>query len=516
MCTLHFTLKQHTPIIHFQHDQTGATLRATEVKPKLDKYIRRALLKEANKPFDVYVDKDFKVVSNDCKEKKEYIDDELAFVRAAKTNKDWAKWLIDPDRGALNYKMRIEPVSVKILDIQKEKLDDKGKIKIKAGKIEVHPSPAFFGNQGKKDLSEFKKGTFTDEDIDIFIFCIHKELGVDISKHFSDFIFQTNFGTRQSKGFGSFSVIRINGIATIFPKNVYKYKFSLTISGDKWEEDYKKISESIDYFYRTLRSGINIVGTDQVYFKSALYMYLSNKTPTIQWDKKTIKGHFLNYGTCWNGYTQKKDQQHNYVNTGTKFTIKYLPQQAIQHTLNEITPKILLPANGQDEKFSLKNYRDLFGLSSNESWHSYRGKLEKVQAEKIGTSWKSMHKDKVEIHRYKSPILFKPIISGNMATIYFDVFERAEVVKYIGIPFIYSMDFKGMYNPKLPKTSFKQLVLPIAKNFDFDDFLDWTFKNINVKAHLVLKSTKPEHLAIKNLLIKIYSELKTPKTPPTI
>ncbi|MCB9266438.1 MAG: hypothetical protein H6558_15520 [Lewinellaceae bacterium] len=32
-------IQQHTPIIHFQHDQDGATLRATEVKPKLDKFI---------------------------------------------------------------------------------------------------------------------------------------------------------------------------------------------------------------------------------------------------------------------------------------------------------------------------------------------------------------------------------------------------------------------------------------------------------------------------------------------
>ncbi len=31
-----FTLKQHTPIIHFQHDQEGSKLQATEVKPKPD------------------------------------------------------------------------------------------------------------------------------------------------------------------------------------------------------------------------------------------------------------------------------------------------------------------------------------------------------------------------------------------------------------------------------------------------------------------------------------------------
>ena len=39
MYKLQFTLKQHTPIIHFQHEQDGAALRASEVKPKLDRFI---------------------------------------------------------------------------------------------------------------------------------------------------------------------------------------------------------------------------------------------------------------------------------------------------------------------------------------------------------------------------------------------------------------------------------------------------------------------------------------------
>ena len=46
MHTLKVTLKQHTPLIHFQHDQEGATLRASEVKPKLDKFILTRLSKE--------------------------------------------------------------------------------------------------------------------------------------------------------------------------------------------------------------------------------------------------------------------------------------------------------------------------------------------------------------------------------------------------------------------------------------------------------------------------------------
>ena len=43
MKTLKVTLKQHTPLIHFQHDQYGATLRASEVKPRFDKYLTQTI-----------------------------------------------------------------------------------------------------------------------------------------------------------------------------------------------------------------------------------------------------------------------------------------------------------------------------------------------------------------------------------------------------------------------------------------------------------------------------------------
>jgi hypothetical protein len=51
-------LKQITPMIHFQHDETGATLRASEVKPKLDKFIIKQLGGEANVPECYWLDKD--------------------------------------------------------------------------------------------------------------------------------------------------------------------------------------------------------------------------------------------------------------------------------------------------------------------------------------------------------------------------------------------------------------------------------------------------------------------------
>ena len=39
MYSISFTLKQHTPLIHFQHNLPGATLRSTELKSALDKFL---------------------------------------------------------------------------------------------------------------------------------------------------------------------------------------------------------------------------------------------------------------------------------------------------------------------------------------------------------------------------------------------------------------------------------------------------------------------------------------------
>ena len=74
-------LKQHTPLIHFHHDQEGATLRASEVKPKLDKFI---LMRLGHGSYPAGIDE-------------------------AQRN----GWLIGKgDHPALDYKMRIEASNV--------------------------------------------------------------------------------------------------------------------------------------------------------------------------------------------------------------------------------------------------------------------------------------------------------------------------------------------------------------------------------------------------------------------
>lgn len=97
MAKLTVTLKQHTPLIHFQPNQEGATLRASEVKPKLDRYILTQL-------------------GND---------DYQSGINLARNN----GWLIGAGQHAsLNYKMKIvasKPINLE-MGIQPKK-DDKNK-----------------------------------------------------------------------------------------------------------------------------------------------------------------------------------------------------------------------------------------------------------------------------------------------------------------------------------------------------------------------------------------------------
>ena len=47
MINLTYTLKQHTPMLHFQHSQKDATLRASAVKPILDRWLIKTFLNDS-------------------------------------------------------------------------------------------------------------------------------------------------------------------------------------------------------------------------------------------------------------------------------------------------------------------------------------------------------------------------------------------------------------------------------------------------------------------------------------
>ena len=190
-----FTLKQHTPIIHFQSDQSGATLRATELKPKLDRFL---------------IEKVFNGKNN---------------------KQNYEKYLIDKDKDAFNYKIKIDyPLEKHELDII---------------------SPLFFGNMGSGVKKKSKKynQTFKIE----FQSLKHYELIEIIKNNFPTFLAKTNFGMRQTKGFGSFYLDESSKFYIPIEKTVNDIYYLEIQSTDP-----KKIDETIKYFWTRFKSGINL------------------------------------------------------------------------------------------------------------------------------------------------------------------------------------------------------------------------------------------------------------------
>ncbi len=365
MNTLTIKLKQHTPLIHFQHDQEDATLRASEVKPKLDKFILSRL---GNGNYQ--------------------------------TGKDIAKnngWLIGRgEHPALDYKMRIEATNVEKWNINErqkytQKHQQRGKPFIQQGNerylakirnsdrktiCELKPYPSFFANLDAdySDPNEYRKFSFTVEPVSMVLTIKDNTLYnyINDADLLNDFFFQTNFGTRQSKGFGSFS---IDSNDAMYRSRRSKYRFMIEM--DNWDnieyidEEYKKVFECIELFYKTLRGGINLKNAKRetiFYFKSLAYMYAKDYLDA-KWDKRKIKESF-----------------YNDTNRETNLSHAY-------------------------------DVRDMLGFSTSEQWLSYGDSIEKSS----------------EIaDRMQSPILFKPFFDEDHATYHINIIFQDDKVNMTG------------------------------------------------------------------------------------
>lgn len=377
---LSFKLKQHTPLIHFQHDQEGATLRATELKPKLDRFILS------------------QIFQNDFDKCKQFL---IGF-NATKLNELKQKF---KKHGiiAFDYKLRLRS-------------------NYKPSQL-VEPPQPYFGNLDKeKDEKKFM--VFDEAEIE----------GMIISKHYSfinmltkeilfNFFFNTNFGTRQSKGFGSFTLIKFNQIPIneeelIKNQKGLKYYFKVDVNSTSWDKECKRLFEYINPFYKLIRSGYNMKG---VYVKSLIFLYAFSKS--WQWDKKSIKEHFF--------IKELSNQQNKY---------KRSPKDVPIHYFNN------LKING--------NYpliRDILGLATLQDWgrtyHNY-----KLQTKHPGA-----------IERFKSPLFIKPVKLNNAFHVFFGFQKQTQGIW--GETFLFSLNESKIQPLKL--------TVPQYKDFEPDEFIEF-------------------------------------------
>jgi hypothetical protein len=325
MYKLEFTLKQHTPLIHFQHDQAGATLRATEVKPKLDQFIIEKLLKEQNVKFDFYE------LQADGKQK--FINAHEAFKRKAikpenEIQNKWAFWLVGKGKNehvALDYKLHIfqehNPLSYLITN----RLTKEQKSILQQNGIKYISDCPYFaqekefadmfahewidGPNGRKkkiaiDLLEnwqeqvthwgFLNSSDPGKEQKLYVSALNVELRQTIAKCIAQFFAQENFGLRQSKGFGCFSIQKKQdgSIYTIHDfendlRQNFKFVFWKEIRFERKENEDRRLSEiyrTIQSDYKLLKSGRNPVERTP-YVKSKLFLYMLPD----RWEKRFIK-----------------------------------------------------------------------------------------------------------------------------------------------------------------------------------------------------------------------------------
>lgn len=240
-----FVLKQHTPIIHFQHKEAeaGATLRPSELKAKLDAFIVKKLIGKTWM--------DGKAVAALMKQ------EPLLFRGRSMNNRG--------EHPALDYS-----------------LDVRAKNKIP---LHVDRWPMYFANLGH-DGSDHKKAILH-EQVHVRITTTNVEVLDLVKKHWCAFWAWTNMGTRQSKGYGSF--YPHEGYEPYRAPNDLKYHFHVDVSGKNGcAAKQRELFPVIDLFYKTLRGGINYPHVP-FYFKSLMFSYLNEQDPRRKWDKRWIK-----------------------------------------------------------------------------------------------------------------------------------------------------------------------------------------------------------------------------------
>lgn len=240
-CKLEFRLIPQSPMIHFQGDEIGATLRASEMKPKLDRFLIE------------------KFISN---------------------NINYEKWRINKEGNikALDYKLKIQ-----VTDSRYKKIENIGNNTPKTYAI-------YWGNTGND--SPKKSGIISFPFVSII--CFDKELQEQIKKYISEFFWVTNFGTMQSKGFGGFLVdgdipdernlikaFKINGA-----KAIYKIPFDqdpIVVNKSSINDSISQsMFKNIKRFYSVMKAGLNLDCFDDKakrkgYAKSYIYRYMLEK-----------------------------------------------------------------------------------------------------------------------------------------------------------------------------------------------------------------------------------------------
>lgn len=329
-----YKLVQHTPLIHFQHSEPHACLRATEVKPKLDRFLIEQLEK----------------------------DDRFGDGR-------WKKWFVgDGSQQSFDYMMRITPNSEQVERTQSiERAIARAEHRPPNTNLhEIHKN--YFGNMASGNNIQdtiretFKESLLYKDGLTLTIRCFIPELLTLIDEHIRGFFMMHNFGTRQRKGFGSFTVDistepnAPKGFDLVgkYCPNAYYCKLDGNVNADT-------LLDAVWVLSAFLRSGFN--RGEGNYVRGFVFRYFQREKNPLANDKAFVK------------------------------------QQVLRNVYNEATRGEHLHPYGNNVRY--RYVRGLLGTNENSRF---------CRAPNAHTPVYDIYTHSAEgIERFPSPLLFKPI-----------------------------------------------------------------------------------------------------------
>lgn len=440
MSSFKFTveLQQHTPLIHFQHDQAGATLRATEVKAKLDKFIFHNFEKFNLGPnlnsLRTKFDADNKTASL-YKLTVQPLSNPIKFLLASNLNPEQESAL---QRGNIKYLKGVpyfameEPIRNKLFDKTGRKIkrkpndiEERDELKVKEGYEQLVPIWGVMAQPGESIILTFVS--------------FNSMVSEVIEKAVHSFFLCTNFGTRQTKGFGSFSVIRPKNDqffeSLIEPFYQYRYVCLTQFNQKDFLEKLSKQFERIQNDYRIIKSG-RPAQMKGGYKKAQTFLYGVQPSQDYRWDKRHFKLEI--------NANKLKTEGGQLANLKTDGIHSAIYDQAGSN-------------NWKDPwDFQYKYIRALLGLAEQYEFQTDKGLKNKYKVRVEGG----------EIERFPSPLIWKIINSK----IYLIANPLPSAITNHSFEFTVSLGEK-----KDDPIQIQGLKTP--ENFDMGDFLDFVFLN---------------------------------------
>lgn len=350
-------LVQDTPMWHFQGAFDDCCLRATEVKPKLDRFLLAKLDKG-------------ELSVNDC----------------ALTSRDGvpSTWWANEDKTALNYKMRISAESRRIIESQLPDLDRRtGQQKTDRNGKPVFRNlyPIYFARVGADETGDMELVKMSGIRVELIVG--DDRLAECIEPIIPAFFASHSFGARQDKGFGCF---RVSGAGSTGRLSGASYYFIVPACNNS-EDKYQSLFQHINYFHKVIRSGVNERGC---YVKSMMYHYAKDKGD--DWDKPVIRTAFNFKNVLYRFICGDVHIDELYDMDRRKVTNRDGSFKPVRNSLSDEYER------NRELMRKTNLYRDALGLSTSQDWISYGNKVKT-----------SLHGNESEEVRFKSPVDYRPV-----------------------------------------------------------------------------------------------------------